>query len=81
MKKFSAFLLMLAFISMICSACTVQSKTSNMVKSKRRFAEYIESQSQNKTGTIDLSEGPKQNYEGYLGPQKLNFDIKIVDPY
>ena len=52
-----------------------------MVQSKRRFAEYVEPQGEIKKGVIDLSEGPKQNYNAQLGPQNINFDIKIVDPY
>ncbi|MBR1775829.1 hypothetical protein IJ750_01980 [bacterium] len=54
-----------------------------MVQSQRRFAKYVEPQSgnTNATGTIDLSEGPRQNYDRNLGPQNINFDIKIVDPY
>ena len=34
-----------------------------------------------KGGTIDLSEGPKLRYDAKFGPQDLNFDIKIINPY
>ena len=69
-------------MSMCVSACTPQStKSNNMIKSKRRFADYVESSSQKPRSVVDLSEGPKQKYDAYLGPQNLNFDIKIVDPY
>lgn len=52
-----------------------------MIQSKRRFAEYVEPQNQKNPNTIDLSEGPKQNYNATFGPKNLDFDIKIVDPY
>ena len=82
MKKISAFLLMLFFMSMCVSACTPQmNKNSSMIKSKRRFADYVEPSQKGTSAVVDLSEGPKQRYDAYLGPQNLNFDIKIVDPY
>lgn len=82
MKKFCIFLLMVSFILTGTTACT-HKKKPNMVQSQRRFAKYVEPQSgnTNATGTIDLSEGPRQNYDRNLGPQNINFDIKIVDPY
>lgn len=81
MKKFCIFLLMLSFISVFASACTHKQK-ANMVQAKRRFAEYVEpSQNSNYSGRIDLSEGPKLNYDANLGPKNLNFEFKIVDPY
>ena len=53
-----------------------------MVQSQRRFAKYVEPQkTQTNTVSIDLSEGPKLNYNQEMGPQSLDFDIKIVDPY
>jgi hypothetical protein len=53
-----------------------------MIQSQRRFAKYIEPQTaQTKSVSIDLSEGPKLDYRKNLGPQDINFDIKIVDPY
>ena len=51
-----------------------------MIQSKRRFAQYVETQNKS-YNSIDLSEGPRQSYDANLGPQSLNFDIKIVDPY
>ena len=81
MKKICIFLLMLSFVTTFTTACTHKPKQS-MVQSKRRFAQYVETQN-NSTGarTVDLSEGPKLNYDAKMGPQTLNFDIKIVDPY
>lgn len=80
MKKICALLLLASFIIVGTSACTKKPKP-NMVQSQRRFEKYIKDQN-NESGTvIDLSEGPRQNYDRNMGPQNLNFDIKIVDPY
>lgn len=82
MKKTAIFLIMLAFVSVCTTACTNQGNSKpNMIQSKRRFAEYIEPQQQKDPNAIDLSEGPRQNYNAKFGPQNLDFDIKIVDPY
>lgn len=82
MKKILVILLVFFFISDFTSACKRNtSPKANLIQSKRRFAEYIESQAKNDTKVIDLSEGPKLKYDKTLGPQNLNFDIKIVDPY
>ena len=80
MKKVCSFIILLSFVSLLVSGCKVNTQKNNLIQSKRRFAEYIEPQNNN-SNVIDLSEGPRQNYDGYLGPQKLDFDIKIIDPY
>ena len=81
MKKICSILLILMFICTFTSACT-QKKKENMVKSERRFEKYMTPQASSDTATsIDLSEGPKTNYNANFGPKNLNFDIKIVDPY
>ena len=73
---------MLFFAVTMLSACAPRKPKPNMVQSERRFAKYVEQNQSKKTGNfIDLSEGPKQSYDAYLGPQNLNFDFKIVDPY
>jgi len=82
MKKLFSILLILSFVSLITSACATKQQKPNMIQSKRRFEKYVNPQNQqSSTGGIDLSEGPKTNYHGNLGPKDLNFDIKIVDPY
>ena len=83
MKKICVFFLLLSFIAALSSGCTQKtSKKPNMIQSKRRFASYVEPQTEQKDKTVvDLSEGPRLNYNGTLGPQNLNFEIKIVDPY
>jgi hypothetical protein len=82
MKKAVIYLLMISFICVCTTACTNQHKQKqSMVQSKRRFAQYLESQEQGNPNAIDLSEGPKQNYNAKFGPKNLEFDVKIVDPY
>ena len=82
MKKTFVLFLMLSFISVCTTACTNQrNPKKNMIQSKRRFAQYVEPQNQKDPNSIDLSEGPKLQYDKAMGPKNLNFDIKIVDPY
>ena len=80
MKKILIFLIMFSMISACTTACTNKQKP-NMIQSKRRFAEYLEPQQQKDPNRIDLSEGPRQNYNAKFGPKNLDFDIKIVNPY
>ena len=81
MKKIFILFVISAFILANVTACSGKRKAAkNMIQSKRRFAEYVEPQTK-KTGVVDLSEGIKLDYDKKLGPQNLNFDIKIVDPY
>ena len=81
MKKVCSFIILLSFLSVLVSGCKINTQKTDLIQSKRRFAQYMEPQTTNNGSVIDLSEGPKQNYDGYLGPQKLDFDIKIIDPY
>lgn len=82
MKKVIIFIMMFSFISVCTTACTGQYVSKqNMVQSKRRFAQYLETKEQGNPNAIDLSEGPKQNYNAKFGPKNLEFDVKIVDPY
>ena len=81
MKKIFVLFVLIVFIIANTTACANKKGSSNMIQSKRRFAEYVEPQNKTTPGTIDLSEGPKLNYEKKFGPKNLNFDIKIVDPY
>ena len=85
MKK-TCFIMVLAFcISILLCACSM-SDGSSIVKTERRLGKYFQNQTNTSTskphdGMIDLSEGPKLNYDANFGPQNLNFDIKIVNPY
>ena len=82
MKKVLTFILLLAFICISTSACSKnKSPKPNMIQAKRRFANYLEPQEQKDPTHVDLSEGPKLKYDANFGPKKLNFDIKVVDPY
>ena len=82
MKKNFVFCIMLIFTIVLTTACTnKQANKPNMIQSKRRFAEYVEPQQGGNSKAVDLSEGPKLNYDKKLGPQNPEFDIKIIDPY
>ncbi len=82
MKKILSFIIMFSIVSVCTTACTNQSRhKQNMIQSKRRFAQYLDNQEQKNPNAIDLSEGPKQNYNAKFGPKNPEFDIKIVDPY
>ena len=83
MKKYLILLLMFSFISICTTACGIQNRPKqNMIQSTRRFAKYLEPQEQQSNpNAIDLSEGPRQNYNAKFGPKNIDFDIKIVDPY
>ena len=81
MKQICILILMTIFICSITSACSTKQKP-NMVQAQRRFAKYVTpTQSSQTGGVVDLSEGPKLNYDAKFGPQNVNFDVKIVDPY
>lgn len=82
MKKFFALCLLFMFVLVSTTACTQkQSQKPNIIQSKRRFADYMESPKLNDPNAIDLSEGPKLKYDAKLGPKNPEFDIKIIDPY
>ena len=81
MKKICVYIIMLSFISILTTACVQKTQKSNMIQSKRKFAQYMEPQGQQDKSVVDLSEGPRLRYEANFGPKNLNFDIKIVDPY
>ena len=82
MKKILTMLLIFSLVNICTVGCSFkQTNKKNMIQSKRRFADYVETQTQGALNTIDLSDGPKLKYDKNLGPQNLNFDIRIVDPY
>ena len=80
MKKYSLFIVCLLVSTLLLSACT--SVPNSPIRYERKLGKYFESE-ENKAqgGTIDLSEGPKLRYDAKFGPQDLNFDIKIINPY
>ena len=82
MKKALTFLIMISLACLCTTACSKQKKPKqNLIKAERRFAKYLDGEQQKNPGAIDLSEGPKQNYNANFGPKSPEFDIKIVDPY
>ena len=80
MKKYLLIIACLMLSSLLLSACT--KVPDSTIKYERKLGKYFES-SENKPqgGVIDLSEGPKLNYDARLGPRDLNFDFKIENPY
>ena len=78
MKKYHFLVLSLIALSILLTACN--SKPNPTIKYERKLGKYFE-QEKSLNGTIDLSEGPKLKYDAKLGPQDLNFDFKIINPY
>ena len=83
MKKIVLFVVCLTVICIFASACHVKPK-ANMVQAKRRLEQYLptseqssDTKQQNGVVKIDLSEGPKLQYNRNLGPQDVNFDFKV----
>ena len=79
MKKFCLIFVCLVISAVGLSACTVDNGKST-IKYKRKLEKYLPSEQQT-GGAIDLSDGPKLRYDAKFGPQDLNFDIKIINPY
>ena len=81
MNKIYSLLLCALLISSCLSACD-KKQNSSIIKAKRKFAQYIEPLENHSTnGIIDLSEGPKTNYNFSFGPKMPSFDFKIENPY
>ena len=84
MKKYGLVILCLLMLFSVFSltACKVRPKQQT-INYQRRLEKYLPSEQTNvKTGGgIDLSEGPKLKYDANLGPQDVNFDVKVVNPY
>lgn len=79
MKKCLLLVACLLCSSLLLSACT---KTpDSTIKYERKLGKYFEENKKPQGGMIDLSEGPKLNYDAKLGPRDLNFDFKIENPY
>lgn len=80
MKKIFSLLLFVSVLCVCTSAC--DNNSGSMVKSERKFAKYMNSENKDDhSGMIDLSEGPKVQYNANFGPKAPSFDFKIVDPY
>jgi len=81
MKKTIFVLFCFVLANVFLTGCS--SKDAQTIKYQRRLQNYLPTNTttQRPNGTIDLSEGPKTKYDANLGPQDLNFDIKIKNPY
>jgi len=79
MKKYYFLVLSLMVLSILLTACS--SKPDSTIKYERKLGKYFESENKTTGGVIDLSEGPKLKYNAKFGPNDLNFDFKIVNPY
>jgi len=82
MKKIIFVLVCFVLANVFLTGCVVK-KDNQTIKYQRRLQNYLpdETSKQKQMVTIDLSEGPKMKYDANLGPQDLNFDIKIKNPY
>ena len=84
MKNFVFVLVCVIAANMFLTACTVNTKKSQTINYNRRLQQYLPSDTSKQRpsgGMIDLSDGQKLKYEGRLGPNDLDFDIKIKNPY
>lgn len=79
MKKYALLIVCLILSSILLSAC--DSTPKSPIKYERKLGKYFESENSSSGGVVDLSEGPKLRYNANFGPQDLNFDIKIINPY
>lgn len=79
MKKYALLMVCLILSSILLSAC--DSTPKSPIKYERKLGKYLESENSSSGGVVDLSEGPKLRYNAKFGPQDLNFDIKIINPY
>ena len=81
MKKYGLFVVCLLLCSLVLSGCRPVKKQQT-INYRRKLEKYmVQDSSQNAGATIDLSEGPKLKYNANFGPNDVNFDIKIVNPY
>ena len=81
MKKISLLIVFVCAASLLITGCSA--KKSNTINYQGRLKKYMHtSGSVNRApATIDLSEGPKLEYGGHLGPNDMDFDFKIKNPY
>lgn len=82
MKKACIIFLCLGIIvaGVLFSGCTAKNNR-HTINYQRRLQNYLPADTTGASGTIDLSDGTKTKYDANLGPQELNFDIKIQNPY
>lgn len=79
MKNYLLLVACLLLSTLLLTACNTG--PDETIKYERKLGKYFESDNKPQGGMIDLSEGPKLNYDASLGPRDLNFDFKIENPY
>ena len=84
MKKACIISLCLGIIvaGLLFSGCSSK-HSKQTINYQRKLQNYLPTDSTGKMSgrTIDLSEGPKLKYDANFGPNDLNFDITIRNPY
>lgn len=80
MRNYGLLIVCLLVSSILLTACSNNS-SSSMVKAQRRLEKYLPTEQKPHGKVVDLSEGPKLRYDSKFGPQDLNFDFKIINPY
>ena len=81
MKKCGLVIVCLLLCSVLVSGCHVKPKQQT-INYQRKLEKYLPSENSNpQGGAIDLSEGPKLKYDAKFGPNDMNFDVKVVNPY
>ena len=75
MKRIVFLLVCIILCSIFVCACSVKPQKSTINYQRRQ------TETPHPTQTIDLSEGPRLKYDANLGPQDVNFDFKIKNPY
>ena len=84
MKKIFILIFCAILICTILTACAPPQQ-KNLLNYQRKYSNY----NNNQKGTentynsriIDLSEGPKLNYDKAIGPRDLNFDVTVKTRY
>ena len=83
MKKVIFVLICFVLANVFLVGCTLK-KDNVTIKYQRKLQKYLPADTtpeKRTVKTIDLSEGQKTKYDAKLGPQDLDFDIRIKDPY
>ena len=80
MKKICCLVVLSAVVTIFLSACNLKQEAP-MIKSERRLGKYFQQENEQKTGVVDLSEGPKLRYDAHFGPKTPSFDFNIENPY
>lgn len=83
MKNLVILVVFLLLFSVLLSACHITQRKQT-IEFHRRFEKYIQPEVEKpkeKRTNIDLSEGPKLNYNSNFGPSDVNFDFQVNTKY